>query len=578
MTKFPTLKKSASLLSCAALSLALVGCGPEYAKTETGVYEGAIENSQVSFKGIQYAAAPTGALRFEAPTAAPEFEGVKIADTFGNDCPQNGGAFGETSLNEDCLYLNVYRPEAKGKYPVMVWIHGGAFITGSGAGTYDPSRLVAEGVVVVTINYRLGALGFLAHPDLGTEETGSGNYGLMDQQFALKWVQENIGSFGGDADNVTIFGESAGGHSVMNQLATPSSAGLFHKAIVQSGTYHLEDVPLAVSENVLGTALVANTSCSGSADTAACLKALPVAELLAAQGDDQFIPTYGNSFSPVSPLLAILGGTFSNVPLISGSNLNEGTLFTALDQVANFSASVEAAATQAFTDAYTAEIIASGDPVAAAAAGEAAAAAATQDPAVLQAAGFAAYGTVNPANYEALVDTLLTPFAYTLNGRSVTDIAADYLGEKGEVYAAFNSLHTDWRFACTASLTADRLVSTRDVYAYHFTDQDAPNLFAPNFPIGFASGASHAAEIPYVLSDGSGIAEGSKDLSEAMIDYWASFAKTGNPNPNNSNLVLWPSYAAQGDNMLELNPELATTSRTAFNSTHNCDYWNIPAQ
>lgn len=577
MKRFPRLGSAVSLLSCAALSIALTGCkDPSYAKTTEGFYQGVEEETKISFKGLQYAAAPVGDLRFEAPTPAPKLSELKLADTFGSACPQVGGSFGASSVNEDCLYLNVYRPLEGKDHPVMVWIHGGAFITGSGAGTYDPTRLVEEGIVVVTINYRLGALGFLAHPGLNAGD--SGNYGLMDQQFALQWIQDNIKSFGGDKDNVTIFGESAGGHSVMNQLSTPTSEGLFHKAIVQSGTYHLEDVPLQVSQG-LGALLVSNTSCAAEADVEACLKTLPVEELLAAQGDDQFIPTYGNSFSPVSPLLAILGGTFSDVPLISGSNLNEATLFTALEQIPVYTDSITAAATAAYTDAYTAEIIATGDPVAADAAGQAAAAIASQDPAVLQAAGFAAFNTINLSNYEAEVSNLLTPFSYSLNGRTVSEIAADYLGDSVDVYTAINELHTDWRFACTASLTADRLLGGRDIFAYHFTDQNAPNLLAP-FPIGFAAGAAHASEIPYVLSDGSQFTSPEQaDLSNAMIYYWTNFAKTGNPNRNNdSDIVFWPEYSTQGDNMIELNPALATTSRAAFNATHNCDYWNIPNQ
>jgi len=576
MKRFPRLGSALSLVGCAALSLTLTGCkDPTYAKTEQGIYQGVQEETLISFKGIKYASAPTGDLRFEAPTAPAELTEITLADEFGSACPQVGGAFGPRSVNEDCLFLNVYRP-LKGKdHPVMVWIHGGAFVAGSGGSDYDPVRLVEEGVVVVTLNYRLGALGFLAHAGLNGGD--SGNYGLMDQQFALKWVQNNIESFGGDKDNVTIFGESAGGHSVMNHLSTPTSAGLFHKAIVQSGTYHLEDVPLATSQ-FLGSLLVSQTSCVTSTDMEACLKALPVEDLLTAQGADQFIPTYGNSFSPVSPLIAILSGTFSDVPLISGNNLNEATLFTALDQSAVLSNSIEAAATQAYTDAYTAEIIASGDPVAAAAAGEAAAAAATQDPLVLQAAYFAAFNTYNAANYVSAVDTLLTPFSYSLNNRSIADIAAEYLANSTGVYEAYNTLHTDWRFACTAQITADRLVSGRDLYAYHFTDENAPNAFAAlGLPVGFNAGAAHASEIQYVFSDGAQFTDADQAaLSEAMVDYWTAFAKTGNPNPNNSNLVAWPEYGVQGDNMLELNPVLATTSRAAFNTIHNCDYWNIP--
>ena len=193
------------------------------------------------FKGIPFAAPPVGALRWKFPQAVAAWEGVRPAKAFGHSSEQGrvaalamGVAGG---LDEDCLYLNVWAPAGAAQLPVMVWIHGGAFTTGSGSmPLYDGMRLASKGAVVVTINYRLGPLGFMAHPELTAEGGGSsGNYGIRDQIAALEWVRDNIAGFGGNAGNVTIFGESAGAFSVNILAASPRAKGLFHRAIAQSG-------------------------------------------------------------------------------------------------------------------------------------------------------------------------------------------------------------------------------------------------------------------------------------------------------------------------------------------------------
>ena len=183
-------------------------------------------------------------------------------------------------MSEDCLYLNAYTPaptgSGEGGRPVLVWIHGGGLTQDAGR-NYNPVELAADGIVVVTINYRLGALGFLAHPALAARPGGSaGNYGLMDQQAALRWVQANIGRFGGNPHNVTIAGESAGGLSVLAQMVSPGSRGLFQKAIIQSGAFALNQQPLAAAETA-GEAFAIKAGCPDQ--TAACLRNLPVADL-----------------------------------------------------------------------------------------------------------------------------------------------------------------------------------------------------------------------------------------------------------------------------------------------------------
>jgi para-nitrobenzyl esterase len=212
----------------------------------------------------------------------------------------------------------------------MVWIHGGALITGL-SDIYDPTTFVEQGMVVVTINYRIGALGFMAHPALSAEspEGISGNYGLKDQQAALRWVQKNIRRFGGDPDNVTIFGESAGGYSVHAHLASPGSAGLFHRAIVQSGAYQLQQPSQADFEN-LGLGIAAAAGCSDQ--DAACLRSLPVETVL----ENQDIGAIGYSFVvdgvvlPMSVGESFYTGMFNQVPVMEGTTHDEWSLFVAL--------------------------------------------------------------------------------------------------------------------------------------------------------------------------------------------------------------------------------------------------------
>ena len=219
--------------------------------TRTGVVRGLQVSGGYAFRGLPYAAPPTGRLRWRPPQPPADRSGLRDATEFAPSCPQQPNPFQPPgSMNEDCLYLNVSTPTLNRSTdrPVLVWIHGGGLTQDAGR-NYDGSKLAAEGIVVVTINYRLGALGFLAHPALASRPGGpSGNYGLMDQQAALRWVQDNIDRFGGDPYNVTIAGESAGGLSVLSHLVSHGSRGLFQRAIVESGSFALTQPPLADAE------------------------------------------------------------------------------------------------------------------------------------------------------------------------------------------------------------------------------------------------------------------------------------------------------------------------------------------
>jgi para-nitrobenzyl esterase len=263
-------------------------------RIDSGGLRGAVDQGVVSFKGIAYAAPPVGRLRWRPPQPARPWNGVRTADAFGPICPQNYNAsdngVGPPLASEDCLSLNVWAPDLQGPLkPVMVWIHGGGFVNGSAsAPLYDGAALARQGVVVVTLNYRLGWLGFFAHPAISAEQPAGplANYGLMDQIAALQWVKRNIAAFGGDPGNVTLFGESAGGMSVNKLMISPAARGLFHKAIVQSGLGR-ESAPRLKATNregfpsaeAQGQAMAARLGYPKA--TAAQLRALPIQKILA---------------------------------------------------------------------------------------------------------------------------------------------------------------------------------------------------------------------------------------------------------------------------------------------------------
>ena len=230
------------------LAIALTAAAPAdqapVAATDSGAVRGIVADGVASFKGIPYAAPPVGPLRWHSPVPVQPWTGTRDASGYGNDCVQGRfpGDIANTSqpMSEDCLFLNVWtpRPAPGAKLAVMVYIHGGGYASGSGSSAIlDGTRLAARGVVVVTLNYRLGRFGFFAHPALTREAGGgpTGNWGLMDQLAALKWVQHNIAAFGGDPAKVTIFGESAGGASVNRLMTSPAAKGLFVQGIAASG-------------------------------------------------------------------------------------------------------------------------------------------------------------------------------------------------------------------------------------------------------------------------------------------------------------------------------------------------------
>jgi para-nitrobenzyl esterase len=317
-------------------------------ETRHGRVEGREEGGIHVFRGIPYARPPVGALRFRAPEPPEPWAGVRDCGAFGPSAPQNPmllplPGMGVGRCAEDCLYLNVWTPGLDGaRRPVLVWIHGGAFVIGSGSQTlYDGAPLARRGdVVVVTINYRLGPLGFLFLPDLCPGlEGATGNAGIRDQVAALVWVREHIAGFGGDPGNVTIFGESAGGMSVGTLLGMPSARGLFQRAVAQSGAsqnFHDRETATKVAESFLETHGLA------AGDAAEHLREVPAERLLetshqtmlklgSSLGLLPFQPLVDDDSLPEPPLDAIRTGHAAPVPLLTGTTREEWRLFALLD-------------------------------------------------------------------------------------------------------------------------------------------------------------------------------------------------------------------------------------------------------
>ena len=294
-----------------------------------------------TFRNIPFAAPPVGARRWRPPVPAPDWDGVRGATAYGPDCLQpvgdNLAMFGPprgADLSEDCLYLNVWTPAcaAGEKLPVMVWIYGGAFRVGAPDNPmYNAVNLSKAGVVVVTFNYRLNVLGSFAHPALtaASGHNASGNYALMDQIAALRWVRRNIAAFGGDAGNVTVFGESAGSRSVAVLLASPLAAGLFDRGICQSGALRDVSLPLAERE-AAGLEIAAKLGCDSAADPLAALRAEPWQELCDAVTLDNN-PIVDGWVIPDDPRRLYADGKIHRVPMITGINADEGTMFTQME-------------------------------------------------------------------------------------------------------------------------------------------------------------------------------------------------------------------------------------------------------
>ena len=482
--------------------------------TANGAVRGLASGAVDEFLGIPYAAPPVGALRWQPPQPAASWSGVRDATQFAPHCPQSASPFGQASTSEDCLFLNVFTPShQRAGSPVMVWIHGGALVTGE-SDDYNPAKLVQDGVTVVTINYRLGALGFLAHPALADANGQSGDYGLQDQQAALRWVQRNIASFGGNPHNVTIFGESAGGLSTLSQVASPQARGLFERAIVESGSYNLTQASLASAETA-GEAFATKAGCASQ--TAACLRGLPVSTILADEDAAGYTPNINSEVLPQTLGTAFATGNFNRVPIINGTNRDEWRLFVAISEL-------------------------EGNPVTA-------------------------------SNYQSMISsTLGVPAA------AAAVIAAKYpLTAFPSPSVALGAVGTDAIFACPA-LTIDQSVSHFvPTFAYEFNDENAPENFLPpvSFPYGapHASEIQYLMDLPTAAFPGTLSAQ-QQQLATIMKGYWTNFAKRGFP--SSFGTLSWPLFNNVTQKMQSLVPPTPQTE-TDFATTHNCGFWTALA-
>ena len=462
--------------------------------TPAGRLIGERQGDVLAFKGIPFAKPPVGPLRWRMAEPLEPWTGVRDATRFGHVCPQAptqlevliGSTMGEQA--EDCLYLNVWTPGCdSAKRPVMVWIHGGAFMIGAGSqGVYHGEALATRGVVVVTVNYRLGAFGFV---DLRQASGGalpaSGTEGLGDQLLALHWVKRNIGQFGGDPANVTAFGESAGGMSISALLAAPAARGLFHKAIAQSGGAHIGHGPERAAR-VGGAVLDALKLDKGDSEKA---RALPYGAIVGAQiavqadareGKDAkklgalpFQPTLDGRILDGPPITAIRGGSASGIPLLTGTTLEEWKLFSA----------------------------------------------------------------PNPATRLMSAKNLAQRIS-RLAGEAAPEMAAVY-GE-GSVFERFNALMTDKVFTQPCIRLLEAQGAHTPVYAYRFDWRSKL--------LGGIMGSCHGLEVGFVFGSyrerlaGAFFGTGPEAdaLSDTMMEAWVAFARTGNPATEKTG--PWPRY------------------------------------
>ncbi len=491
-------KKAFSLVATLFAASALSAAGADVVKIDSGSVKGVDDGSVIAFKGIPFAAAPVGDLRWRPPQPVHPWTGVRSAAEYGSDCmqlpfPGDAAPLG-TPPAEDCLVMNVWTPShaSGGKLPVMVWIYGGGFVNGgSSPAVYDGTPFAKHGLVFVSFNYRVGRFGFFAHPALTKESPAGplGNYGYMDQVAALEWVKRNVSAFGGDPTNVTLFGESAGGGSVLTLMTSPLSRGLFQKAIVESGggrrglfpERHVgEDAPGAPSGESVGMAFAKSVGITGEGAAAlAALRKLPAEAVVAGLNmATMMTPTYpgpmiDGKLVVETPEEAFLAGRQMKIPVIIGANSSD--------------------------------------------------------------IGF---------SFAKTMDEVLAPF-----GANAEKARAAYDPEKtGDVGKVGSAISADRIMVEPARFIARAVAAVgQPAYVYRFSY--VAESMRDRWP-----GAPHATEIPFVFDTvaakyGKDLTPADEAVAQAANAYWAAFAKTGDPNGDAR--PAWPACDAGCDAILD---------------------------
>ncbi|MFB7784907.1 carboxylesterase/lipase family protein [Streptomyces vinaceus] len=510
-------------------------------RTDHGLVRGVAHGSYNTYDGIPYAAPPTGSRRWRPPAPVAPWRGVRDATAQPQRCVQMPAPGAATVVgSEDCLYLNVTTPtptprhaapQGGRKRPVLVWLHGGAFLGGS-ANDFSAEHLAVRGdAVVVTVNYRLGVFGYFAHPALGSAEP----FGLADQQAALRWVRANAERFGGDPQSVTLFGESAGALGICAHLTSPAAAGLFQRAVLQSGSCFMSFPrgalgpatpayePFAPQYEVeaKGAEAARQLGCTGrdSAEVLACLRGTST-DRLATPGLMQSFnrPAYGNALLPMAPREALKAGRFHRVPLIQGTNHDEMRLFVGLS-LAAFPLRTE--------EDYRARLA-------------------------------DAFGSTAPA------------------------VEAQYPAADHPTPAlAWAAVLTDRSLTCT-TLAAGRAMAAHapdlPVYGYEFSDPAPPTPAGLPTEPGFPYGAAHGFELPYLFSSVPTelpLTEAQRALSGRMADYWTNFARTGTP--NGPGVPAWPVLrpaSSRSGPVQSLAPGPGAIHPVDADSAHHCRFWD----
>jgi para-nitrobenzyl esterase len=486
-----------TIILFAAVSCSVHAATVDEVRVESGALKGAISGGVVAFKGIPYAAPPTGQNRWRAPQPAAAWTGVRSAADYASDCmqlpfPSDAAPLG-TKPAEDCLYLNVWAPvhRPSGKLPVMVWIYGGGFVNGgSSPAVYDGTHFAESGVVFVSFNYRVGRFGFFAHPALTKEDPNAplGNYCFLDQIAALQWVRKNIAKFGGDPANVTLFGESAGGGSVLTMMTTPMARGLFHKAIIESGGGRTgigpmrrvhESAPNLPSGEAVGIAFAEKAGIKGEDGAAlAALRELPAERVcdrlnMASMGNPTYAgPMIDGKIVAETPEQALLAGRAMKIPVIAGANSND--------------------------------------------------------------IGF---------SMAKSMDELFAPF-----GASREKAESAYNPEKSVEFRKIGMLVAADHMMIEPARFVVRTVAGTGQHAYEYRFSYVAESMRKTW-----KGAPHATEIPFVFDTVAArytkeLAPGDEATAKAALAYWVAFAKTGNP--DGEGRPHWPRYSAHDDELM----------------------------